>query len=47
MLNFHPGSHLNQIGIDECLDRIAESLNIALGQDIGRKGSDREYGRPG
>ena len=37
MLNFHPGSHLNQIGIDECLDRIAESLNIALGQTSGVK----------
>ncbi|WP_300301913.1 deoxyribonuclease IV [uncultured Muribaculum sp.] len=37
MLNFHPGSHLNQIGIDECLDRIAESLNIALEQTSGVK----------
>ena len=37
MLNFHPGSHLNQIGIDECLDRIAESLNIALDQTSGVK----------
>lgn len=30
MLNFHPGSHLNEMGIDECLDRIAESINITL-----------------
>ncbi len=28
-LNFHPGAHLNQISEDECLARIAESLNIA------------------
>lgn len=30
MLNFHPGSHLRQITVDECLDRVAESVNIAL-----------------
>ncbi|MDE6321537.1 MAG: TIM barrel protein [Muribaculaceae bacterium] len=30
MLNFHPGSHLNQMPIDECLVLIAESINIAL-----------------
>ena len=30
MLNFHPGSHLNQISTEECLNRIAESINIAL-----------------
>lgn len=29
-LNFHPGSHLNKISIDDCLSRIAESINIAL-----------------
>lgn len=29
-LNFHPGSHLNEISIDKCLDRIAESINMAL-----------------
>lgn len=29
-LNFHPGSHLNAISLDECLDRIAESINLAL-----------------
>ena len=34
-LNFHPGSHLNQIGIEECLQRIAESVNIALGKTKG------------
>jgi deoxyribonuclease IV len=34
-LNFHPGSHLNLIGIDECLKRIAESINIALGKTKG------------
>lgn len=30
MLNFHPGSHLNVSSVDECLDRIAESINITL-----------------
>ncbi|HOS57522.1 MAG TPA: deoxyribonuclease IV [Bacteroidales bacterium] len=30
LLNFHPGSHLNQISLEECLDRVAESINIAL-----------------
>jgi deoxyribonuclease-4 len=29
-LNFHPGSHLNAISIEECLKRIAESINISL-----------------
>ncbi|NTW82457.1 MAG: deoxyribonuclease IV [Chlorobiaceae bacterium] len=30
MLNFHPGSHLNGISVDECLRLIAESVNKAL-----------------
>ena len=30
MLNFHPGSHLKQITVEECLDRVAESINMAL-----------------
>jgi deoxyribonuclease IV len=34
-LNFHPGSHLNGIGIEECLKRIAESVNIALDKTRG------------
>lgn len=34
-LNFHPGSHLNKIEIDACLNRIAESINIALDQTKG------------
>jgi deoxyribonuclease-4 len=29
-LNFHPGSHLRQISPDDCLARIAESINLAL-----------------
>ena len=29
-LNFHPGSHLKKISPDACLERIAESINIAL-----------------
>lgn len=30
LLNFHPGSHLNQISEEECLDNIAASVNRAL-----------------
>ncbi|MBF0358573.1 MAG: deoxyribonuclease IV [Magnetococcales bacterium] len=29
-LNFHPGSHLRKISVDECLTLISESINIAL-----------------
>lgn len=35
MLNFHPGSHLNKISVETCLDRIAESINIALDKTKG------------
>ena len=35
MLNFHPGSHLNKISLEECLRRIAESINMALDQTHG------------
>lgn len=34
-LNFHPGSHLGRISIDESLDRVAESINIALDKSRG------------
>src|SRR5664280_1257604 len=34
-LNFHPGSHLKAIGIEECLKRIAESINIVLDKTKG------------
>jgi len=34
-LNFHPGGHLNVIGEEECLGRIAESINIALDKTKG------------
>lgn len=34
-LNFHPGSHLNEISVDDCLKRIAESINIALQETAG------------
>ncbi len=34
-LNFHPGSHLNKIAIEECLERIAESINITLDKTKG------------
>lgn len=35
MLNFHPGSHLKQMTEEECLDRIAESINITLDKTEG------------
>lgn len=35
MLNFHPGSHLNEMSIDDCLDLIAESINITLEKTHG------------
>jgi deoxyribonuclease-4 len=28
-LNFHPGNHLNAISVEECLSRIAESINLS------------------
>lgn len=37
LLNFHPGSHLKKMETDDCLDRIAESINIALDQTTGVK----------
>ena len=30
LLNFHPGSHLNKISVEDCLSLIAESINITL-----------------
>ena len=35
-LNFHPGSHLRVISEEESLDRIAESINLALERTHGR-----------
>lgn len=35
MLNFHPGSHLNKISEEECLDQIARAINAALSQTKG------------
>lgn len=32
MINFHPGSHLKKISVDECLKRNSESINWALDQ---------------
>jgi deoxyribonuclease IV len=34
-LNFHPGSHLNKITEGACLERIAESINLALEKTRG------------
>lgn len=30
LLNFHPGSHLNKISEEQSLNRVAESINLAL-----------------
>lgn len=35
MLNFHPGSHLNKLSVEECLDKIAESVNMTLNKTTG------------
>ena len=35
MLNFHPGSHLNKISVEECLNRIADNINLALSKTSG------------
>ena len=35
LLNFHPGSHLNLISLDECLYRISESINLTLEKTNG------------
>lgn len=35
MLNFHPGSHLNQMDVEACLALIAESINITLDKTSG------------
>ncbi len=35
LLNFHPGSHLRKISEDDCLKRVAESVNMALDQTEG------------
>ena len=35
LLNFHPGSHLNKISVEECLDRVAESINLTLDKTKG------------
>lgn len=34
-VNFHPGSHLNAISVDDCLARIAESINLTLEKTQG------------
>lgn len=34
-LNFHPGSHLKKISEEQCLDTIAESINMALDKTSG------------
>jgi deoxyribonuclease-4 len=34
-LNFHPGGTLGQISVEECLDLVAESINLALARTRG------------
>ncbi len=34
-LNFHPGSHLKKISEEQCIELIAESINLALRQTEG------------
>ena len=35
LLNFHPGSHLKEFSLDDCLIRIAESINLTLDKTVG------------
>ena len=37
MLNFHPGSHMREMEVDQCLDLIATSINMILDQTSGVK----------
>lgn len=37
MLNFHPGSHLKMMPVDDCLDLIAASINLTLEKTSGVK----------
>lgn len=37
MLNFHPGSHLKMMPVDDCLDLIADSINYSLEKTSGVK----------
>ena len=37
LLNFHPGSHLKMMPVDDCLDLIAASINITLEKTSGVK----------
>lgn len=35
LMNFHPGSHLNKVSEEECLDQIAREVNWALSRTEG------------
>lgn len=35
LLNFHPGSHLNKVSVEKCLDIVAESINLVLDKTQG------------
>lgn len=34
-LNFHPGAHLNEVSVDECISTIATSINMVLEKTNG------------
>ena len=35
LLNFHPGSHKGEMAEEDCMDRIAESVNLVLSRTTG------------
>jgi deoxyribonuclease IV len=35
LLNFHPGAHLKEISEEDCIQRIAESINLSLSKTKG------------
>ena len=35
LMNFHPGSHLNKVSEEQCLDQIAQEINAALSSTEG------------
>lgn len=44
---FSSGSHLNKISVEECLDKVAESINLILGGTPRCGGCHREHSRAG
>lgn len=46
-LNFHPGSHLNQMDVEDCLTRIADSGQLGVEPDFGCMCRTGKYCRTG